>query len=566
MAEGGSTQMPLMLLKAIVYRPNSAALLLEAVRPKDDEGKTALHHAAAAGCQELVAKLLEAGAHKSVADDAGATPLWLAAAAGHAHLVPLLATPGSIYMAAEGGSTPLHAAADKGYASAVAALLAAGAKLHLRDRQGCAALAVAAGHGHTRVMALLLEALAKECGLHKGQQQLQQQQKKQQQQQGQARLADLVATAAVPLAKELKDAPRCAQLLGVVLDVLGTAVAGQVCTQVQRQLKADWHASTPDPYGSQVSRLAEALLLGWVGAEERLHAARQPLVARLQRLVVQNQQQQQQGMTDEEDGVVLVPWLLSKQETTRQRLEQLVKEAAQAAADDQEAKALGLLSKFAALHLQEQQQQQQKGSLVQALNTSGAPVPAPLAAGSSRSSTDPAQAGYGDHVRAILRVFQSGLMSTAYCSFSLDYLQGARSFRPPGVYTTFLAAWVGARRQLQQLPQEVAATVVAAVKAAQQQQHLQQQQQQQLQQQQQQQQPQGEDEHELQQAWQEECQQPQELQPQEGVQLGQPRLLEEQQLVLRLRQLQMEPYLDDEMLRERMQILQQLLAPWENKY
>jgi hypothetical protein len=47
----------------------------------------------------------------------------------------------------------------------------------------------------------------------------------------------------------------------------------------------------------------------------------------------------------------------------------------------------------------------------------------------------------------------------------------ARSFHPPGVYTTFLAAWVEARRQLQQqLPQDVAAAVVAAVKAAREQQ------------------------------------------------------------------------------------------------
>jgi hypothetical protein len=36
------------------------------------------------------------------------------------------------------------------------------------------------------------------------------------------------------------------------------------------------------------------------------------------------------------------------------------------------------------------------------------------------------------------------------------------------VYTTFLAAWVGVRRQLQQVPREVAAAVVAAVQAAQQ--------------------------------------------------------------------------------------------------
>jgi hypothetical protein len=44
------------------------------------------------------------------------------------------------------------------------------------------------------------------------------------------------------------------------------------------------------------------------------------------------------------------------------------------------------------------------------------------------------------------------------------------------VYTTLLAAWVAARRQLQQLPQAVVAAVLAAVKLAQQQQQQQQQQ------------------------------------------------------------------------------------------
>jgi outer membrane biosynthesis protein TonB len=44
-----------------------------------------------------------------------------------------------------------------------------------------------------------------------------------------------------------------------------------------------------------------------------------------------------------------------------------------------------------------------------------------------------------------------------------------QTFRAPGVYTTFLDAWVRARRQLQQLPEEVKEAVVAALTAAQQQ-------------------------------------------------------------------------------------------------
>jgi hypothetical protein len=44
--------------------------------------------------------------------------------------------------------------------------------------------------------------------------------------------------------------------------------------------------------------------------------------------------------------------------------------------------------------------------------------------------------------------------------------QRALSFRAPGVYTTFLDAWVAARRELQQVPQERVDTVVAAVAAS----------------------------------------------------------------------------------------------------
>ena len=83
----------------------------------------------------------------------------------------------------------------------------------------------------------------------------------------------------------------CTQLLDVALDVLEPGVVGEVCQAVQQQLQDEYDRldENEQVYSARGwlprSSLAEALLHGWVEAEERLHAARQPLVARLQRLV-----------------------------------------------------------------------------------------------------------------------------------------------------------------------------------------------------------------------------------------------------------------------------------------
>jgi hypothetical protein len=463
-----------------------------------------LHIAASAGCQELVTLLLGLGADKDRTNDAGATPLWAAAAAGHAALVPVLATTSNINLADREGDTPLHAAAEEGHDSVAAALIAAGADVQLGDSQGHAPLIVSANQGHMQVVQLLLAALAKECskqkGCQQGRRQQQQQQKGQQkdQQQRHARLEELVAAAVAPLAEDATNIPRCAQLLEVVLDVLGPQVAEDVCLQVQRHLLDKWYASDPQhssyqawtlnskPKGSkdaeQLSYLAEALLLGWLGAAERLHAARQPLVARLQRLVpgagaggqqpqaVQQARRQPDRYTYDKKAVPL-------------RL--MLQEAAVAAALGQLKKALGLLAELAALHLQQpqqQQQQQEEGSGSRSPPSKGGPVPAAPTASSATTpgSHPPTQDNPTADYR--MQMAAGGLLmaawkyrSTISCSQwpgqaapPVPNMQHTRSFWPLGVYMTFLAAWVGAWRGLQQLPQELEATVVAAVKAAQQ--------------------------------------------------------------------------------------------------
>jgi hypothetical protein len=341
---------------------------------------------------------------------------------GHVQLVPLLATPGNVNLLVDGGrSWPLYLAAFRGNDNMVAALLAAGAQPDMQLSDGHSALSVAAEYGYTRVMALLLPALLKQC----------------EQPQGQAGVVALVAAATALLAERHGRDTDCARLLELVLDVLGPDVAQKVCRKVQQQLQQEWEQYPEPPYTpvvpGQASYLAEALLLGLVWEEERLHAARQPLVARLQRLVLSDRplahQQRRQQHVQQQPADETPTWVL----------EDLVTNAELAAAAGQEQRAVPLLGRFAALHLRN-----------------------PPSDAATR--------------RALL---SNGLVEAAHTRlgytaiFRPDYAmmrQQAVSFRPPGVYTTFLAAWVGARRQLQQLPQEVAATVVAAVKAAQQQQ------------------------------------------------------------------------------------------------
>jgi ankyrin repeat protein len=460
-------ELALLFIDAALADPGSSQMVEEAVGWTASDNKTALHLAAAAGSTELVAKLVQAGADRDKVYQTGATPLWLAAAAGHAALVPLLFTPANINLAGPEGVKPLIAAVQRGDDAVVAALLtakadpnvcgshgnsalvlalqqghttvvttllAAGAKADSSNSSGSSVLSVALQCGHTQMLSLVLGALAKQCV-----------------QQKHHRLVELVAAEVAPLTVPRNKLLSCAQLLEVVLDVLGPAVAGEVCTAVQQQLQqaledppaggASWISDSQRSYFVQISYLAEALLLGWLGAAERLHVARQPLVARLQRLVVQRGS----GVTDvgqrEQQPV-------QQGRDLKHQLQKLVEGAAQAAAAGQQRFALHLLGELAALHLQH------SSSWDDAI----------------RGADSIAEVIWGGMLLAGLRGRGARpYLMEGHEDYMMD-IQKTSSFRPPGVYTTFLAAWAGARRQLQQLPREVAGVTVTGVKAAQQQQ------------------------------------------------------------------------------------------------
>jgi ankyrin repeat protein len=465
-----SAEMALLLLNAMLADPSSAGLVAEALQWGWGGDGTLLHCAAAHGSQELVAKLVEAGADRDAVDKLQATPLWHAAASGHAGLVPLLATPRNINLPAEGeGRTPLNIAAERRGDDVVAALLAAGALVDVQDRSGHSLLYWPAFLGRTSVVGLLLTALDREC--RQQQQQQQQQHWSSAQQQGQAhgqpprpghpRLVELVAAVLASLSSDTKDAVHGSRLLGVVLDVLGPEVAGQVCHAAQQLLRQELdrpsgRQSWPRP--SPLTLLAEALLLGWVEAEEKLYRW-QPLVARLQRLVPGVLGARQQQVVHQ--GQKQKPAQPQGRKQVDKQLLQLAKQAALAAASGQQQEALRLLGGFAALHLKQAQQQDAQ---LQQQQQRGLPM-APnerLKQGVRLLSTVSLQ---GRVVR------QAAEACVAYGSWAGPQAElGAASLQPPGLYTTLLAAWTEARRRLQQLPQEVVTTVVAAVNAAQQQQ------------------------------------------------------------------------------------------------
>jgi hypothetical protein len=525
----GHLEAAAVLLDAMVAPGRPPDTVAAAVHRRDPfYNRTALHFAASAGSQQLVAKLVEAGADREALDDYGCTPLHLAAAKGHVALVPLLATPTNINLPTYSHHTPLCMAAggdwqepEPGRAATAAALLAAGAALGDHSWALSRALELALPRCRMQVVRVLLQALAERClkqqeeqqelgtGHHYHQQQQQQQKQKQQPCLLPLEIARLVPHCWGYYETAARYAHKVAQLLEAVLDVLGPQVAAEVCREVRKErsdvfqsdhLQPSFNHATP-----QLGYLAEALLLGWVGAVEQLHAARQPVVARLQRLVLgvhASGQQEQETEVPPVGSTGQHVQQQGRQQGLAAQLEQLVKEATLAAAAGQEEEALGWLGEFASLHLasHEQQQQQHQESQHEEPSRDSSLQPQQarlnpweaayqhnykqqLTATHPISHGQAAQSGEAEPA-TLKQVMHQGLLQAAQVQMEKERETGeqqetqecmmkASCFLPPGVYTTFLAAWVGARRQLQQqLPQEVAATVVAAVKAARQQQQV----------------------------------------------------------------------------------------------
>ena len=120
-----------------------ARLLTEHRDPdlRDDDGATALHHAARIGSMRLVECLLWFGAAPDVRESArfgGSTPFSIAADAGHLEVADALAEAGADVnvQSSLDGATPLHRAARRGDTTMVKLLLSFGADTGLRDNAG----------------------------------------------------------------------------------------------------------------------------------------------------------------------------------------------------------------------------------------------------------------------------------------------------------------------------------------------------------------------------------------------------------------------------------------------
>jgi ankyrin repeat protein len=123
----------------------------EGLEERDWHGKTALHHAAGMGHEEIVAFLLGQGAVASLTDVEGVTPLMCGSGDGHLEVVEILLQ----HSGGQGlgdrdrdGCTALHYAASWGYDEVVSFLLVAGADPTVTDNEGRTPQTLAEFAGH----------------------------------------------------------------------------------------------------------------------------------------------------------------------------------------------------------------------------------------------------------------------------------------------------------------------------------------------------------------------------------------------------------------------------------
>ncbi len=144
---------------ATLERLLAASPSAEAINAAQVDGMTALHWAVFHDREDLVRRLLDAGADASAANRYGVIPLSLACANGSASIVEALLAAGADPNAVlPGGETVFMTAARTGRIEVVEALYEAGADVHFREpRRGQTALMWAAAEGNLEVVELLLE-------------------------------------------------------------------------------------------------------------------------------------------------------------------------------------------------------------------------------------------------------------------------------------------------------------------------------------------------------------------------------------------------------------------------
>jgi len=123
----------------------------------DNNGWTALHHAAEKGDMNAANILIESKANVNAFSNARKTPLHLAAFANKTDMVKLLIANGAdIEFSSEDKCTPLHYAAKKGSLDCVKVLLNAKAVIYKQDQRLWTPLHYAAYNGHKKVVNFLL--------------------------------------------------------------------------------------------------------------------------------------------------------------------------------------------------------------------------------------------------------------------------------------------------------------------------------------------------------------------------------------------------------------------------